>query len=148
MSVFTSSYVAPFWAKMQICTHTAVGFPNLLACWSNFCHALELGSVHDCTTKPPVPYGPHMRVPPTATYPCATFSAIEQPIKPIDFGEAAAVEPEAASACGASTGLTKTAIRHTTMAPSTVFTRFMNTSKMGIFVLTFTIDCSPSQLGR
>lgn len=81
----TSLMVAPFWAKMQICTHTAVGLPNWATCWSNSCHALELVLVHDCTTKPPVPYGPHMRVPPTARYPCAVFSAIEQPMKPIVF---------------------------------------------------------------
>src|SRR5262245_34198336 len=68
---------------MQICTHTAVGRPNMFACWSNFCQAAEFGSVHDCTTRPPVPYGPHLPVPPSATYPCAVFSAIEQPMKPI-----------------------------------------------------------------
>src|SRR5262245_60469303 len=71
---------------MQICTHTVLGRPNWFACWSNRCQAAELVSVHDCTTRPPVPYGPHMRVPPTATYPCATFSAIEQPMKPIERG--------------------------------------------------------------
>src|SRR5215510_5706971 len=85
MSLFTSSRVAPGLAKMQICTHTVAGRPNMFACWSNFCQAAEFGSVHDCTTRPPVPYGPHMRVPPTARYPCAVFSAIEQPMKPIVF---------------------------------------------------------------
>src|SRR5690349_3371381 len=70
---------------MQICTHTADGLPKRAACWSNFCQAAEFGSVQDCTTRPPVPYGPHMRLPPSATYPWATFSAIEQPMKPIEF---------------------------------------------------------------
>src|SRR6185436_881086 len=69
---------------MQICTQTAVGLPKPAACWSNFCQAAELGSVQDCTTRPPVPYGPHMRVPPSATYPWATFSAIEQPMNPME----------------------------------------------------------------
>src|SRR5215471_19000307 len=90
ISIFTSLKVAPGLAKTQICTHTVFGFPNLPACWSNFCQALELGLVHDWTTRPPVLYGPHIRVPPSARYPCETFSAIEQPMKPIEFGVAAA----------------------------------------------------------
>jgi hypothetical protein len=68
---------------MQICTHTTVGRPNMATCPSNSCQAEEFVSVQFCTTRPPVPYGPHMRVPPSATYPCAVFSAIEQPMNPI-----------------------------------------------------------------